>query len=67
MGECSTYGEMRGSYCVLVRKPKGKRKLGRSRRRWGDNIEMDFQELGCGVWTESIWLRIGIVDGHLQL
>jgi len=31
-----------------VRKPEGKRPLGRRRRRWEDNIMMDFQEVGCG-------------------
>ena len=29
-------------------KPEGKRKFGRLRRRWEDNIKMDPQELGCG-------------------
>jgi hypothetical protein len=28
--------------------PVGKRPLGRPRRRWGDNIKMDLQEVGCG-------------------
>jgi len=27
--------------------PEGKRPLGRPRRRWGDNIKMDLQEVGC--------------------
>jgi hypothetical protein len=40
-------GERRGVYSVLVEKPKGKRHLGRSRRRWEDNIKMDLQEVGC--------------------
>jgi len=33
---------------VLVRKPEGKRPLGRPRRRWEDNIKMDLQEVGGG-------------------
>ena len=39
---------------VLVRKPEGKRPLGRPRRRWEDNINMDLQEVGggCGDWME---------------
>jgi hypothetical protein len=41
-------GERRGAYRVLVGKPEGKRLLGRSRRRWEDNITMDLQEVGCG-------------------
>jgi hypothetical protein len=42
-------GERRGVYRVLVGKPEGKRLLGRTRRRWEDNIEMDLQEVGCEV------------------
>jgi hypothetical protein len=38
----------RGVYRGLVVKPVGKRPLGRSRRRWEDNIRMDLQEVGCG-------------------
>ena len=36
----------------LVAKPEGKRPLGRSRRKWEDNIKMDLQEVGrgCGDW-----------------
>jgi hypothetical protein len=37
-----------GVYRILVRKPEGKRPLGRPRRRWEDNIKMDLQEVGCG-------------------
>ena len=38
----------RDVYRVLVRKPEGKRPLGRPSRRWEDNIKMDLQEVGCG-------------------
>jgi hypothetical protein len=53
-GACSADGGGRGVYRVLVGKPKGKRPLGRPRRRWEDNIKMDVQEVGCGGmnWTE---------------
>ena len=34
-------------------KPKGKRPLGRPRRRWDDNIKIDLQEAWGGVdWME---------------
>ena len=35
-------------------KPEGKRSLGKGRRRWEDNIQMDLQEVGCGGmdWIE---------------
>jgi hypothetical protein len=47
-------GEDRGVHRVLVGKPEGKRPLGRPRRRWKDNIKMDFQEVGGGRgdWME---------------
>jgi len=40
--------ERRNVYGVLVGKPEGKRALGRSKRRWEDNIKMDLQEVECG-------------------
>ena len=46
--------EGRGVHKVFVGKPEGKRPLGRPRRRWEDNIRMDFEEVGrgCGDWME---------------
>jgi hypothetical protein len=40
-GARSTNGDKRNAYRILVGKPEGKRPLGRSRRRWVDNIKMD--------------------------
>jgi hypothetical protein len=37
-------GEKRNAYRTLVGKPKGKRPLGRPRRRWVDNIKIDIRE-----------------------
>jgi hypothetical protein len=45
-GTCSTYGESRGVYRVLVGKPERRRPLGRPRRRWEDNIKMDLRGVG---------------------
>jgi hypothetical protein len=39
-------GEGRGVYRVLVGRPEGKRLLGRPRRRWEDNINMNLREIG---------------------
>jgi hypothetical protein len=58
-------GERRGVYSVLVGNPEGKRPLARPRCRYKNNIKMDLQEMGCGLWTGSIWLRIGAGGGHL--
>jgi hypothetical protein len=41
-------GEKRRVYRVLVGKLEGKRKSGRPKYRWEDNIKMDLQEVGCG-------------------
>jgi len=47
-GHVARMGEERGVYGVLVGKPEGKRPLGRPRRRFVDNINMDLQEVECG-------------------
>jgi hypothetical protein len=39
---CSTNGEKRNAYRILVGKPEEKRPLGRPRRRWMDNMKMDL-------------------------
>ena len=51
---CGTYGGDRVVHMVLVGKPEGRRRLGRARRRWEDNIKMDLQEVvgGRGDWME---------------
>ena len=53
-GHMARMGNGKGVHRVLVGKPKGKRPLGRSRRRWEDNIKMDLQEGGgdCGDWMD---------------
>jgi hypothetical protein len=53
-GHVARKGKRRGVYRVLMRKPEGKRPLGRPRRRWEDNIKTDIQEVGCEVmdWIE---------------
>jgi hypothetical protein len=47
-GACSTNGEKRNAYRILVGKPKG-----RPRRRWVDNIKMDLREIG---WDGVDWI-----------
>jgi hypothetical protein len=48
-------GEKRNAYRILVGKPKGKRLLGRSRRRWVDNIKMDLGEI---EWDGVDWIEM---------
>jgi hypothetical protein len=42
-------------YRLLVGKPEGKRPLGRSRRRWVDNIRMYLGEVG---WGDMDWIGL---------
>ena len=63
-GHVACMGERIEVYRVLVGKTEGKRPLGRPRRRWVDNINMDFQEVGFVGWNGSSWLRIGTGGGH---
>jgi hypothetical protein len=48
-------GEREDVYRVLVGKPEEKRPLGRPRRRWEDNIEMDLGEIGI---DGANWIRL---------
>jgi hypothetical protein len=41
-------GEKKNAYRILVRKPEGKRPLGRLRHRWVDNIKTDLRRRGSG-------------------
>jgi hypothetical protein len=52
-GHIARMGEKRNAYRLLVGKPGGKRPIGRSRRRWGDNIRMDRGEVG---WGDVDWI-----------
>jgi hypothetical protein len=52
-GHVARMGEKRNAYRILVRKPEGKRPMGRPRRRWVDNVKMDLRELG---WDGVEWI-----------
>jgi hypothetical protein len=62
-GHVARVGEGRNLYKVLVGKPKGKRTLGRPRRRWEDGNKMDLRRLVGGMWSGVTYLRIRIVGG----
>jgi hypothetical protein len=42
--------EKKNAYRMLVGKSEGKKPLGRPRRRWVNNIEMDIREIYGMVW-----------------
>jgi hypothetical protein len=54
-GTCSSHGEVRNAYKILTGKPEGKRRLGRPRRRWEDNIKMDLREI---VFGSVDWIHL---------
>ena len=41
--------EIRNAFEILTGKLTGKRPLGMPRRRWEDNIRMDFKEIGVNT------------------
>jgi hypothetical protein len=45
---CSTHGEARNSYVILMGKAEGKRPLGRPKHMWENNIKMDLRDIGWG-------------------
>jgi hypothetical protein len=54
-GHVARMGERRNAYRLLVGKPRGRRTLGRPRRRWVDNIRIDLGEVG---WGDVDWIGL---------
>jgi hypothetical protein len=48
-------GKKRNAYRIFVRKPEGKRPIGRTRRRWVDNL----REIG---WCDMDWINLALVN-----
>jgi len=52
--ECSTHGDVRHAYGILVGKPERKRPLGRPRCRW-EYIRMDHRK----IWWKGVdWMHV---------
>jgi hypothetical protein len=52
-GHVARMGENGKAYRLLVKRPEGKRPLGRPRRRWVANIRIDLGEVG---WGDVDWI-----------
>jgi hypothetical protein len=52
---CSTHGTKRNSYNILVKRPEGKRPVGRLRRGWVNNIKLDHRGMG---WDGMDWIDL---------
>jgi hypothetical protein len=71
-GQVARMGEKRNTYRLLMRKPEGRRPLGRPRRRWLNNIRMDLVQVG---WGDMDWIGLAqdrgrwraLVDSLLNL
>jgi hypothetical protein len=54
-GHVARTGRGRSVYRILVGRPEGKRSMGRSRRKWENNIKMDLREIGIDGVN---WIRL---------
>jgi hypothetical protein len=52
---CSTKGENRNAYKILMGNPEEKRPLGRPKRRWVHNIKIGLREIG---WDGMDWIDL---------
>jgi hypothetical protein len=51
-------GEWGGAYRLLVGKTEGRRLLGRTRRRFEENIIINLKRNRIRAWSGLIWLKI---------
>lgn len=61
---CSTKGEKRDEYRLLMVKPDGKGSRGKPKCRWLDVTKMNLGEIRWMMWPGFIWLRIWTSGGH---
>jgi hypothetical protein len=59
-GACSTNGDKRNAYRLLLGKPEGRRPLGKPKRRWLYTIRMDLVEVG---WGDVDWIGLAQDSG----
>jgi hypothetical protein len=54
-GHVACMGEMRNAHNIVVRKPEGKRPVGRHRHRWEDHTRRDLREI---EWEHVDWMHL---------
>jgi hypothetical protein len=52
--------EKRNAYRLFVRKPEGKRAIGRPLHRWVNNVNMELGDTEWGVRTGLVWSQTRI-------
>jgi hypothetical protein len=52
---CNTNRKERNTCRIMMGKPERKKPLGRPRRRWVDNIEIDLRDIG---WDGMDWIDL---------
>jgi hypothetical protein len=55
VGQVERIGKKRSAHRALVGTPERARSLGRSRRRWEDNIKMDLRKI---LWGGMDWIDL---------
>jgi hypothetical protein len=57
---CSIHREKKNAHMISVRKPEGKRPLGRTRRKWEDN-KTDLREIR---WGSKDWIDLARIEAN---
>jgi hypothetical protein len=63
---CSTHGELRNAYKILITERERKRPHGKPRRRWEDYVPMDLREIECVCGLDASGSGQGPVAGSCE-
>jgi hypothetical protein len=66
-GKVARMGDRRSAYRNRVVKSEGKRPLGKTRRRWEENIKLIFGKWNGDTYTGFSRFRIGQIAGFCDL
>jgi len=65
-GHVARMGDRKNAYGIVVGKPEEKRPLGRPRRKWEDNINMELEDVGLGHDLDLCGSEQGQVAGSCK-